>query len=233
MDEAESLAELSARLQQAIAGAGGVLPFEEFMRRALYEPDLGYYERTPDRVGRDGDFYTSVSVGSVFGELLGWQLAAWLNPFGPDAQLVEAGAHDGRLAADILGWLRAHCPKLSKQVRYTIVEPLAARQAWQRSRLSEFGDQVHWATQLPPTCGVIFSNELLDAFPVRAVCWNAGTQGWHELGVEWTGAQFRERTMPLRLETPAPNLPDELLAVLPNGFTTETSPTADACAAPV
>ena len=53
MDEAESLAELSARLQQAIAGAGGVLPFEEFMRRALYEPDLGYYERTPDRVGRD------------------------------------------------------------------------------------------------------------------------------------------------------------------------------------
>ena len=43
------------------------------MELALYCPNLGYYERTPDSVGRSGDFYTNVSVGRVFGELLARQ----------------------------------------------------------------------------------------------------------------------------------------------------------------
>jgi len=39
---------------------------------------MGYYEKEEDSIGRHGDFYTSVSVGSLFGELLGWQFAEWL-----------------------------------------------------------------------------------------------------------------------------------------------------------
>jgi len=48
------------------------------MELALYCPDCGYYEKDNDTIGRRGDFYTSVSVGSLFGELLAFQFAGWL-----------------------------------------------------------------------------------------------------------------------------------------------------------
>ena len=81
----------------------GIIPFADFMREALYCPKLGYYEQADGRIGRVGDFYTSVSTGSLFGELLAFRFGQWLDelPTGP-VQLVEAGAHDGRLAADFV-----------------------------------------------------------------------------------------------------------------------------------
>ena len=48
----------------------GPLGFPEFMAAALYEPGLGYYARATRQIGRGGDFFTSVSVGPLFGELL-------------------------------------------------------------------------------------------------------------------------------------------------------------------
>ena len=61
----------------------GAIPFARFMELALYCPDTGFYEKDDDTVGLCGDFYTSVSVGSVFGELLAFQIADWLPPL-PD-----------------------------------------------------------------------------------------------------------------------------------------------------
>ena len=75
MDENAALEELERRLQAAVTADPAGLPWPEFMRRALYEPGLGYYERSALPVGRGGDFYTSVSVGPVFGELVAFQLA--------------------------------------------------------------------------------------------------------------------------------------------------------------
>ena len=45
------------------------------MELALYDPEAGYYARAAQRSGRAGDFFTSVDVGPVFGELLEIQLA--------------------------------------------------------------------------------------------------------------------------------------------------------------
>ena len=92
--------ELEQRIHKEIAEKGDI-PFSRFMGMALYEPGLGYYEKQRE-VGRRGDFYTSVSVGPVFGELLAFQFAEWLAELEGPVKLVEAGAHDGRLANDIL-----------------------------------------------------------------------------------------------------------------------------------
>ena len=35
------------------------------MQLALYCPNSGYYEQTERRIGRTGDFFTSVSVGPL------------------------------------------------------------------------------------------------------------------------------------------------------------------------
>src|SRR5580698_2518754 len=91
----------------------GVISFARFMELALYCPETGYYETKKDIVGRRGDFITSVSTGSLFGKLLAFQFAEWLGELPvaagtsgshPPLPIVEAGAHDGKLAADILGW---------------------------------------------------------------------------------------------------------------------------------
>ena len=228
VDESLATAELTDRLRQAIGEAGGVIPFADFMRRALYEPGLGYYERASGIVGRDGDFYTNVSVGPLFGELLAWQFATWLEALPPEAQFVEVGAHDGRLASDILTWFQTHRSQEFDQLRYTIIEPSLVRRGWQQERLTEFAERVEWSASLAPTCGIIFGNELLDAFPVRPVQWHSSTGNWRELGVEWSNGRFVEIPFDRRPDTWAPELPAELQAVFPDGFTTESSPEAEA-----
>ena len=113
--------ELEQRIHAEIAEKGGI-PFSRFMERALYEPGLGYYE-TQREVGRSGDFYTSVSVGSLYGELLAFQFADWLVEIDGPVQLVEAGAHDGRLAKDVLTYLRDWRPELFERCELILWEP--------------------------------------------------------------------------------------------------------------
>ena len=60
------------------AARHGTIPFARFMDLALYCPNFGYYEQLDASPGRHGDFYTSVSVGPLFGELLASRFASWL-----------------------------------------------------------------------------------------------------------------------------------------------------------
>ena len=50
------------------------------MDLALYHPEFGYYARAAQRSGRAGDFFTSVDVGPLFGELLAVQIAEMAAP---------------------------------------------------------------------------------------------------------------------------------------------------------
>jgi SAM-dependent MidA family methyltransferase len=230
----DTLAEL---LRQEIA-AVGVIPFTRFMQLALYHPAFGYYEQADPRIGRRGDYFTSVSVGDLFGRLLAFRFADWLAavPFTP-VYLVEAGAHDGRLAADILGWLGVHRRQLVERLEYWLLEPSPRRRRAQEAATRPFAAKVRWAadwTAFPPSGvhGIIFANELLDAFPVRRVGWDAGTRSWFEWGVGLAEGRLVWARMPKAagrahlagLEA----LPPALLAVLPDGFTTDICPAAEA-----
>src|SRR6185295_1623180 len=151
----------------------------------LYCPKSGYYE--PIRpIGRDGDFYTSVSTGSLFGEMLAFQFAHWLESVASSPlHLVEAGAHNGQLAFDILDWLKQRRPGLLSELEYWLIEPSPQRRAWQRAKLEQFAGRVQWAQSLQAlpidgVNGVIFSNELLDAFPVHRLVWDRKSRKWIE-----------------------------------------------------
>jgi len=106
----------------------GVISFARFMELCLYRPEFGYYERLTNTPGKGGDFYTSVSVGSLFGELLAFQFAGWVEKTGLDKfQLLEAGSGDGRLAVDVLNWFRSRQPHLLERMEYWILEPSLTR----------------------------------------------------------------------------------------------------------
>jgi SAM-dependent MidA family methyltransferase len=229
--ESARLARVRALVREAIHGAGGTIPFSRFMELALYAPDDGYYEHSPARVGRAGDFYTSASVGPVFGELLAFRFLEWADAAGWDRfRCVEAGAHDGRLASDILSWIEIHRPDWRDRMEYVVVEPSATRRRWQRDRLASFGERVSWVDRVPPgTRGVIFGNELLDAFPVECFGWDAGEMRWFLQGVGLGGDGFEWRNVgvPDELEGLLPDVPQALLDVLPAGFAWERSPSAE------
>jgi SAM-dependent MidA family methyltransferase len=222
------------------AAQRGVLSFARFMELALYCPVHGYYETKKDNPGRHGDFYTSVGVGELFGQLLAIQFAEWLETLNLQPStfnLVEAGAHDGRLAKDILAWLQLNRPKLFGQIEYWIIEPSARRREWQGETLREFASRVRWFDSLRSLSspnrkseignrklsGVIFSNELLDAMPVHRFGWDAAKKNWFEWGVAVDG----EKYVWTKIQPSAFSLqPSALESVLPDGYTIETCPAA-------
>jgi SAM-dependent MidA family methyltransferase len=216
---------------RAEIAASGALTFARFMELALYCPVHGYYETQKDTIGRRGDFYTSASTGELFGELLAFQFADWLEELriaNRELRIVEAGAHGGQLAKDILTWLQLHRPKLFSEIEYCIVEPSPRRQEWQRETLKDFSN-VRWLNSQLSTLnsqlnGVIFSNELLDAFPIHRFGWDAKNKKWFEWGVAVEGDKFVWAKIQ-NLQFTVRN--SQLESVLPDNYTIEASPAAE------
>ncbi|MEQ1862607.1 MAG: SAM-dependent methyltransferase [Chthoniobacteraceae bacterium] len=174
---------------RAEIAASGPMRFRDFMARALYDPQHGYYASGRARIGRKGDYFTSVSVGPLFGTLLARQFAEVWEKLGrpADFTLVEQGAHDGTLAADVLAAFPAHL---------TIIEPSPHWRALQQQKLA--GRDVRWVESvaaLEPFTGVHFSNELLDAFPVHLV--HRAADGLRERAVALEGDRFVFVDVPL------------------------------------
>lgn len=202
---------LSDRIRQEIETQGPV-SFSRFMNLALYDPLEGYYASGRAAVGREGDFFTSVSVGPVFGTVLAGQFLEMWEALGrpPEFRLIEQGANDGRLSNDILSAL-SQTPLAG--VPLTIIEPISHLREKQAATLAEW--DVNWVDRpenLPEFMGVHFSNELFDALPFDIV--EAREGAWHEVLVHANEAGFSFKTSQQRIQnTDLPQRPD--------GFQTE------------
>jgi SAM-dependent MidA family methyltransferase len=149
----------------------GPVSFAWFMHHALYHPEHGYYSSGRCAIGRTGDYFTNVSVGPLFGQLLSAQFVEIWERLGKidNFVIVEQGAHDGQFARDVLEHAQKHVPEFFANLRYRIVEPFPILQERQSRTLELFRDKVEWRDSLQPFVGVHFSNELLDAMPVRLI----------------------------------------------------------------
>ncbi|HWN64578.1 MAG TPA: SAM-dependent methyltransferase [Candidatus Binatus sp.] len=159
--------------------ARGPVPFAWFMQQALYHPEHGYYSSGRCAIGRRGDYFTNVSVGPLFGQLLAAQFAEIWERLGKieNFVLVEQGAHHGEFARDVLESARKRWPDFFSTVNYRIIEPFPVLQGRQLQTLAGFEDKVEWRDSvdaLEPFIGVHFSNELLDAMPVHLIVSQCG-----------------------------------------------------------
>lgn len=180
--------------------------FPEFLDLALYHPQLGYYARTDEQVGKRGDFYTSVSVGPLFGRLLARRFLDWWENSGKPAEwrILEIGAHDGKLAADILVTLREISPKAWESLEYTIAEPLARLREAQQNRIFPLAKKLNLTDSLSklansPLPGIAFGNEILDALPFHLVELVRGQ--WREVCVEFSGKSLVLGNRPYKSDT--------------------------------
>ncbi len=193
----------------------GPITFRDFMEMALYHPQVGYYATSSERIGKKGDYFTSISLGPLFGRALARQLMEMMHIL-DGGVLVEMGAGQGHLAKDILEELATQ----GVRVTYIIVEKSPAMRDVQRAKLEDFSE-VRWVEglgNLEPLEGVFFSNELVDAFPVHLV--EMAEDGLMEVLVDWRGGKFREVLAP----PTTPRLEryfQELKVNLPPGFRTE------------
>jgi SAM-dependent MidA family methyltransferase len=157
----------------------GRIPFAEFMDLVLYHPQLGYYNSSVEKIGPEGDFYTSPDVHSIFGHLIArqlhqmWEILDHPSPF----HIVEMGAGKGLLCADILGYSRDHLLKFYDDIFYILAEKSPGLEEKQKGLLAEFSAQGKAGWVRPevllsgesPFTGCLLSNELIDSFPVHLV----------------------------------------------------------------
>jgi SAM-dependent MidA family methyltransferase len=157
----------STPLQQRIIEriqAEGPISFAEYMRMALYEPHYGYYVTGPDRMGWEGDYYTSTDVSPFFAHCLGKQLAQWWQKMGQPAHflVLEQGAGRGHLGQEVVTWARDNHAALSGALDYRTEDIRMGQDV-----ITSLPTDGNKAGAMNPS--VILSNELIDAFPVHIV----------------------------------------------------------------
>lgn len=214
---------LARRLANEIT-AQGPLRFDGYMARALFDPADGYYASGRAKIGHGGDFYTNVSIGRMFGRVIAAQAAEIWERLGRPAEFdfVEQGANDGRLATDVLDALCEDQPACFAAIRVTLIEPFPALTTAQRTTLAGHADRVRWVESLaalPPFAGVHFTNEYVDALPVRLFV--RGENAWNERFVAARNGALGFQ------DEPADEIPPELPSAASSGYLAETRPEAE------
>lgn len=173
------------------------ISFKSYMAYCLYDEQYGYYHRSTVKIGKDGDFYTSSSVGPMMGRTLaaairkllqqeGWADGPW--------QIAEWGGGNGRLALHMLDCLRQEAPDPYARLTYTLVERSPYHRTLQRDALREhervrFQTPEEWLAESSAIPTIVCSNELLDAFPVHRLRYAQGR--FEELFVRWDPSRER------------------------------------------
>ncbi|MBN9384392.1 MAG: SAM-dependent methyltransferase [Chitinophagaceae bacterium] len=193
----------------------GPVSFHDFMEMSLYHPKYGYYSTARNKIGKDGDFYTSPCMSSLFGEMIARQLEEmwyWLGkqPF----SVVEYGGGTGLLCQDILQRLQKN-KELYVDLHYHIIERSKAMRVRQRELLPDKVTLHEDIRDIPPMTGCILSNELIDNFSVHQVVMQDELM---EVFVDYDNG-FIECLRPAGL--PLKDYFRELNVTLPPGFRTE------------
>jgi len=216
---------LSNRIRRHMEETGGWLPFDAFMREALYAPHLGYYE-SASVFGEAGDFVTGPDFGSwlslAFADLIHW---GWKQMGSPaDWRLIEQGGGSGRLMCGII--------KLLERTGCSLPEAIIAAEASEHMRQRQDilyrreGVNVLQVSDLSDidTCesAIYFCNELPDAFPVRCFAWHR--RSMFERGVCRDDGGFAWDEHPLN---DPPVIDSAYTQAWPEGYRSEWNPLLD------
>ncbi len=182
-----SPSDLEQRLIDHIAQYGPIT-FEAFMEAALYDEQHGYYPARRNKpgstpVGTDGDYFTSPSSHPAFGALIALQLdEMWRTMGSPsDFTIVEMGAGDGVLCADISQYIARELPEFAKSASYIATDLAPPSNSEAIDQISKLSVGI---------TGCVISNELLDAFPVnRFIVQNGEVR---EIFVDYRDGEFVE-----------------------------------------
>jgi len=154
------------------------LSFSNYFQNWLYE-DSGYYANYKT-IGKQGDFYTSVSTSKFFGGTIGKRVVDVIKEdfLKCDTTIIEIGAHHGYLLSDMIQFIYTLNPNLLDSLKFAIVEKHAHLREKQKEYFQKcFGDKVtltHYddISEVKLKSAFIIANEIYDAFPCDLVYTN-------------------------------------------------------------
>jgi SAM-dependent MidA family methyltransferase len=147
-----------------------MIKFSNYFNDWLYGQN-GYYSNYK-QIGKDGDFFTSVSTSSFFGGSIAKKIIDSIESgFLPsNTTIIEIGAHHGYLLADIIQFIYTLKPKLLDTLNFAIVERFKDLQEQQKKYINDsFGDIVklkHYndISEVKLQNAYVLANEIFDAF---------------------------------------------------------------------
>jgi SAM-dependent MidA family methyltransferase len=131
------------------------------------------------RWGRQGDYRTRPERSELFAATFARYFVSLYEQPGQPAEfnIVEMGVGNGEFAAGVLAKLKQSFPNVFNATRYLIIENRRVSRQVASERLYEFRDCVVFAeNEAIPSLqsGFLFTNELLDAFPVHRLTLRGG-----------------------------------------------------------
>jgi SAM-dependent MidA family methyltransferase len=193
----------------------GPVSFHDFMEMALYYPGEGYYTGCCERIGKQGDYYTTPEFSAVFGLLLAKQLEEmWKLMDSSSFTIVEYGAGPGTLCHDILSYF-SRDQSLYERLRYCIIEKSPAMVAREKQLLCDKAEWYDRIEDISFETGCILTNEVLDNFAVHEVVMQKELM---EVYIDYADG-FKELLVPAPVELK--EYLAELNVTLPAGYRTE------------
>ncbi len=145
-----------------------IVPVDEFINKALYEPKFGYYtNRLP--FGEKGDFITSPTISNLFSEIITvWVVSAWEKLGKPkNFNFVELGPGDGSLARVFVDTVKKF-PDLDRSINIYLYEKSNFLKKVQKNKLKD--SKVKWINNFDGIKKgpiIFFGNEFFDAIPIK------------------------------------------------------------------
>ena len=161
-----------------------MIRFDRFMEAALYHPERGYYTSRIKSVGSRGDFTTTPQLSDSLAKAIA--LAFRQSGF---KNLIEVGPGTGQLASQIY----RNLPFLTKRrTQHHLVEisPILRKQQKDTFPKAQHHDDIASALAACQGEAFIYSNELVDAFPVRI--FRKEESNWSELHLSGKAPQVSE-----------------------------------------
>ncbi len=149
--------------------------FSKFMNEWLYG-ESAYYSKYR-QIGKGGDFYTAVSSSMFFGGSIANRLIKTIEEgfLDKNCAIVEIGAHQGYMLADIVQFIYTLKPELLDTLEFIIIEPhLENVEAQLKYFKDSFGDVVklkHFNSlgEVRKKSAFVVANEIFDAFACELV----------------------------------------------------------------
>ncbi|WLD92054.1 class I SAM-dependent methyltransferase [Alkalihalobacillus sp. AL-G] len=160
---------LDEKIQQAATMS---ISYADFIETVLYHQEHGYYRKTSTKIGTSGDFYTSSSVHPVFAWVFAEYFYKYLSENNPPYSICEIGGGNGSFAKEVLTYLKVTYPEFLIDLNYFYIDVSEDHLVKAQQELASFSCVSFfnsWEGVTQPFHGIVFSNELIDAFPVHVI----------------------------------------------------------------
>ncbi|WP_338470243.1 SAM-dependent methyltransferase [Niallia sp. XMNu-256] len=172
-----------------------MITYYEYIDFVLYDPQYGYYMRDKEKIGTKGDFITSSNYSDILGKMIAKWFINQTKEYSLPPVFCELGAGNGRFAKAFMEeWYRC-CQQ--RELTYIIIEKSPYHIRLQKEQFDKDWNvkYVDHVKDLEMFKGMLFSNELFDAFPVHVIEKNQGVL--NEIMVAIEDKHLVEKVVPL------------------------------------